>query len=371
MNPVPDLQKASDFPLPCRKVAVLGGGGFIGNHLVNALKREGFYVRAVDIKFPAFGESAADEFLLTDLRVFENVQNALDEEFCEIYQLAADMGGAGYILTKDHDSTIMRNSSLINLHVAEVCKTVSHHPRLFFSSSACVYPARTQMDPKAPNCVESSAYPAEPDSEYGWEKLFAERLYLAYRRNFNLDVRIARLHNIFGPLSTWYGGKEKAPAAICRKVALAKNNSEIDVWGDGQQTRSFLYIDECLEGIRRLMDAEFCGPVNLGSEEMISINDFTRMVVDISGKDLHIKNGPGPVGVMGRRSHNKLIHDQLGWAPSQPLQNGIEILYEWILEQVEQLRGQNHADDSSDRDWQIGPVLRPEFGEIRVSRPRN
>jgi nucleoside-diphosphate-sugar epimerase len=253
----------------------------------------------------------------------------------EVYQLAADMGGAGYIFTGDHDAAVMHNSALCNLNVLDAAEKAGVQ-KIFYSSSACMYPEYNQLDPDNPKCSEDSAYPAAPDSEYGWEKLFSERLYFAYQRNTKIKVKVARFHNIFGPQGTWTGGKEKAPAALCRKVAESENGSFIEVWGDGKQTRSFLFIDECVEAVRRLMDSEFSGPVNVGSEEMISINDFAKMVIDISGKNISIKNIPGPTGVRGRNSDNKLIREKLGWEPGLPLRKGMEITYKWISQQVQQ-----------------------------------
>jgi nucleoside-diphosphate-sugar epimerase len=323
---------------------VLGAGGFIGNHLVAKLKSEGYWVRGVDLKLPEFSSSKADEFIVGDLRnpsLASKVMyspNQLSEQdninsFDEVYQLAADMGGAGYIFTGENDANVMHNSALINLNIVHeaVKKSIK---KIFYSSSACMYPEHNQLDPNNPNCEESSAYPANPDSEYGWEKLFSERLYLAYARNYGLDVRIARFHNIFGPESTFYGGKEKAPAAICRKVADSLMDEEIEVWGDGLQTRSFLYIDECLEGIRHLMDSNFIGPVNIGSDEMVSMNALTRMVIKLAGKRAGIKNIPGPQGVRGRTSDNTLIKEKLGWEPTQPLYVGLEKTYKWIQSQM-------------------------------------
>lgn len=321
---------------------VLGAGGFIGNHLVNRLKSEGYWVRGVDLKYPEYQDkSNADDFVIGDLRDFSLTRYVMwgpnqgfDKEgsFDEVYQLAADMGGAGYIFTGENDANVMHNSATINLNVAEVA-TKFGVKKVFYSSSACMYPAYNQEDPNNPNCVESSAYPAAPDSEYGWEKLFSERLYLAYNRNYGLDVRIARFHNIFGPLGTWNGGKEKAPAAICRKVLSAKD--EIEIWGDGEQTRSFLYIDECIEGIRRLMNGDFIGPVNLGSEEMVTINQLVDIACAVEGKNLKKVHIPGPTGVRGRNSDNKLIKEKLGWEPNYPLFKGIEKTYHWIKSQME------------------------------------
>jgi GDP-D-mannose 3',5'-epimerase len=323
---------------------VLGAGGFIGSHLVKRLKEEGYWVRGVDLKYPEHWKTFADDFIIADLRnpsmvskiMFapnQKAENDNIESFDEVYQLAADMGGAGYIFTGENDANVMHNSALINLNVAyeAVKKKVK---KLFYSSSACMYPEHNQLDPNNPNCEESSAYPANPDSEYGWEKLFSERLYLAFYRNYGLKVRIARFHNIFGPYGTWKGGKEKAPAAMCRKVAETPNGGEIEVWGDGKQTRSFLYIDECIEGMLRLMRSEYEGPVNIGSEEIITINDLAKMAIDISGKDINIKNIIGPTGVRGRNSDNKLIQEKLGWAPNYSLINGLTKTYNWINSQV-------------------------------------
>ncbi len=312
---------------------VLGAGGFIGGHLVRRLKNEGFWVRGVDLKFNEFSETAADDFVIGDLRDAGFCRQIIDRRFDEVYQLAADMGGAGYIFTGENDADIMHNSSTVNLNVLDACHK-RNIKRIFYSSSACMYPAYNQEDPDNPNCAEESAYPAAPDSEYGWEKLFSERLYLAYQRNFGIQVRIARYHNIFGPEGTWTGGKEKAPAAICRKVASARTGGSIEMWGDGLQTRSFLYIDECLEGTTRLMRSGFTGPVNIGSEEMVTINELARVVMDISGKQLDVEHKPGPTGVRGRNSNNRLIKDRLGWAPAQPLRTGLEYTYAWIERQV-------------------------------------
>lgn len=315
-----------------KKALVCGAGGFIGGHLVNRLKSEGYWVRAVDLKENEYDNDAADEFIIGDLRdpVFTNkVVNGVDE----VYQLAADMGGAGYIFTGYHDADVMHNSAMCNLNVLEAMRQ-NGIKKVFYSSSACMYPEHNQLDPHNPKCSEDSAYPAAPDSEYGWEKLFSERLYFAYNRNYGFEAKVARFHNIFGPLGTWKDGKEKAPAALCRKVAEAADGSFIEVWGDGKQTRSFLIVDECLEGIRRLMESDFSGPVNIGSEEMVSINDFAKMAIEISGKKLTIKNIEGPTGVRGRNSDNKLIKEKLGWAPSLPLREGMEKTYKWINQQV-------------------------------------
>ena len=321
-----------------RKIAlVCGAGGFIGGHLVNRLKTEGYYVRGVDIKENEYGNSHADEFMTGDLRSPAIVQRVVTPDTDEIYQLAADMGGAGFVFTGEHDAEIMHNSCMINLNVLEEAR-IKGVKKIFYSSSACMYPEYNQLDPDNPKCSEDSAYPAAPDSEYGWEKLFSERLYLTYQRNYGMAVRIARFHNIFGPQGTWKDGREKAPAAVCRKVAMAPDGSAIEIWGDGRQTRSFLIVDECVEGIRRLMESDFSGPVNIGSEEMISINDFAKMVIDISGKNLVIKNITGPTGVRGRNSDNTLIREKLGWAPSQPLKAGVEQTYAWIAEQIKLLQ---------------------------------
>lgn len=319
-----------------KKAIVLGAGGFIGSHLVRRLKSEGCWVRGVDLKKPEFSPTLADEFVIGDLRDPNVVVSALhtdqsyDKGFDEVYQLAADMGGAGYIFTGENDANVMHNSATINLNVAHTAIKFKDKPRIFYSSSACMYPAYNQEDPNNPNCKESSAYPAAPDSEYGWEKLFSERLYLAHARNYGLEVRIARYHNIFGPEGTWKGGKEKAPAALSRKVAEATNGGHIEVWGPGTQTRSFLYIDECVEGTLRLMRSDFTGPVNVGSDEMISINEMVELLSKISGKELKIKNIPGPVGVAGRNSDNHLIKLELNWSPTQSLETGLRNTYNWI-----------------------------------------
>jgi GDP-D-mannose 3', 5'-epimerase len=316
-----------------KKAIVLGAGGFIGHHLVNRLKEEGLWVLGADIKLPEFSPTAADEFLIGDLRDLDFVGRVIFEEVDEVYQLAGDVGGAGYIFTGLNDANVMHNSAQINLNIAKVAvdrKVKS----LFFSSSACIYPANNQTDPLSPNCEESSAYPANPDSEYGWEKLMAERLFLAYKRNFGLNVKIARFHNIFGPESTWNGGKEKAPAAICRKVAEANGNQKIQIWGSGQQTRSFLFIDDCIDATLKLMRSDFVGPYNIGSEEMISMSDFTKLVLKISQKENEIETIDGPIGVQGRSSHNKLIIQDLNWSPKFSLEEGLKQLYPWILSQV-------------------------------------
>lgn len=316
-----------------RKILVCGAGGFIGSHLVRRLKEEGYWVRGVDLKYPEFSKTASDEFIIGDLRDQRVVEKVVDAPFNEVYQLAADMGGAGYIFTGEHDADVMHNSATINLNVLDACRK-ENIKRIFYSSSACIYPEFNQMDPDNPKCSEDSAYPAQPDSEYGWEKLFSERLYLSYQRNHKIEVHIARFHNIFGPEGTWDGGKEKAPAALCRKVSLAEEGGEIQIWGDGKQTRSFLYIDECLEGVRKLMNSSFSGPVNIGSEEMVTIDHLARITMEVAGKKLSIKHIPGPLGVRGRNSDNRLITEKLAWAPSRPLQEGLEKTYRWIDAQV-------------------------------------
>jgi nucleoside-diphosphate-sugar epimerase len=330
-----------------KKIIVLGGGGFIGGHLSKKLKKEGNYVRICDIKRHEYFEQSeiCDEFILGDLRDPDVVSTIIDSTYDEVYQLAADMGGAGYIFTGENDANVMHNSALINLNVVHEC-VKKKIKKVFYSSSACMYPEHNQLDPNNPNCEESSAYPANPDSEYGWEKLFSERLYLTYNRNYGLDVRVARFHNIFGPQGTWNGGKEKAPAAMCRKASELENGEELEVWGDGQQTRSFLYIDECVEGILRFMEqGSFLGPVNIGSEEMVTINQLAEYAINASEKNIKIKNISGdefkekygfkcPVGVRGRNSDNKLYKDKMNWEPSQKLQDGIKKTYQWINEQV-------------------------------------
>ena len=349
---------------------VLGAGGFIGSHMVKRLKSEGYWVRGVDIKYPEFSDTEADEFVQGDLtdpsfverviqfkgyqgNFFNEVPYKLIEPFDEIYQFAADMGGAGFVFTGENDADIMHNSVTINLNVLEEQRklnetfdgvkkgwTEANRPKLewktkiFYSGSACMYPEHNQLDPNNPDCREESAYPADPDSEYGWEKLFSERLYLAYSRNYNIPVSIARYHNIFGPEGTWQGGREKAPAAICRKVAFAEDEDSIEVWGDGEQTRSFLYIDECIEATRRLMDSDFIGPVNIGSEEMVTINQLVDITAKVSGKNISKNHVEGPLGVRGRNSNNDLIREKLGWDYSQPLEEGIRKTYTWIREQI-------------------------------------
>lgn len=316
-----------------KRALVCGAGGFIGNHLVKRLKSEGYWVRGIDLLYPEYSQTAADEFFVGDLRDFKTCDLLIDGSISEIYQLAADMGGAGYIFTGENDANVMHNSATINLNIAQIAH-IKGVKKIFYSSSACIYPEYNQLDPNNPKCSEDSAYPAQPDSEYGWEKLFSERLFLSYQRNFGINVKIARFHNIFGPEGSWNNGKEKAPAALCRKIAETNNDGIIDVWGDGKQTRSFLYIDECLEAVRRLMESDFSGPVNIGSEEMISINDFAKMIIKLSGKNITINNIPGPEGVRGRNSDNDLILKKLKWKPSTPLELGITKTYIWVQEQV-------------------------------------
>ncbi|MGA2962384.1 MAG: NAD-dependent epimerase/dehydratase family protein [Candidatus Korobacteraceae bacterium] len=328
-----------------RRVLVCGAGGFIGGHLAARLRQEGFWVRGVDLKQPEFSPTACHEFTVGDLR---------DQSVCtssvlgvqDVYQLAADMGGAGYIFTGEHDACVMHNSATINLNILEAGR-LAGVKRFFYSSSACVYPEFNQTDPDNPICSEDSVYPAMPDSEYGWEKLFSERLYFAFQRNYGLEVHVSRFHNIFGPEGTWEGGKEKAPAAICRKVAEAEDGDWIEMWGDGKQTRSFLYIDECLEGVRRLMESNFGGPVNIGSEEMITINGLAEMAMAIAGKKLRIRHIPGPLGVRGRNSDNRLILQQLGWAPSARLEDGMRQTYGWIEQNVKERRASARTAHSS------------------------
>ena len=310
-----------------KKCVVLGAGGFIGGHLVSKLKDLGYWVRGVDIKYHEFKTTDADEFIIADLRNYESVNLVIDNRIDEVYQLAADMGGAEFVFSGENDSDIMHNSALINLHVCDIC-VKKNIKKVFYSSSACMYPEYNQLDPKNPNCEESSAYPANPDSEYGWEKLFSERLYLAYNRNKGLDVRIGRFHNIFGPYGSWNGGREKAPAAICRKVLTS--NDSIEIFGSGNQTRSFLYIDECIEGVIRLMESDFIGPVNIGSDEMVTINELVDLVSSIENKELKKKHIEGPLGVAGRNSDNNLIYEKLRWEPTMKLIDGLKKTYEWI-----------------------------------------
>lgn len=317
-----------------KRILVCGAGGFIGHHLVRRLKSEGQWVRGTDLKLPRFSTTDADDFSIGDLRDQGFVRVVVDQQFDEVYQLAADMGGAGYIFTGENDAELMHNSATINLNVLDACYK-RNVKRIFYSSSACVYPKYNQNDPNNPICTEDSAYPAQPDSEYGWEKLFSERLFLAYGRNHGMGVRVARYHNVFGPEGSWNDGREKAPAAICRKVALAPNGGEIEIWGDGEQTRSFLYIDECLDGTIHLMRSDWTGPVNIGSDQMVTINQLADMVAEIAGKTVQRKHIPGPTGVRGRKSDNTLIRARLGWAPSRPLEEGMRRTYEWIAQQTQ------------------------------------
>jgi GDP-D-mannose 3', 5'-epimerase len=317
-----------------KSALVCGAGGFIGSHLVKRLKKEGFWVRGVDLKYPEFNETAADDFAIGDLRDSAFTRNIADMPFDEVYQLAADMGGAGFVFTGENDADIMHNSAMINMNVLEACRR-RNIKRVFYSSSACIYPEYNQMDPDNPNLAESSAYPAQPDSDYGWEKLFSERIYFAYQRNYGLKVRIARYHNIFGPEGTWTGGREKSPAAICRKVAMAEDGGTIEIWGDGLQTRSFLYVDECLDGSLRLMRSSHSGPFNIGSEEMVTIDRLAEMTMSIAQKNLKLIHIKGPLGVRGRRSDNRLIKETLGWEPTRPLREGLEKTYAWIKQQIE------------------------------------
>jgi nucleoside-diphosphate-sugar epimerase len=309
---------------------VLGAGGFIGGHMVKRLKSEGYWVRGVDKKLHEHEYSHADDFQLADLTLQSDVRNVIDQQFDEVYQLAADMGGAGYINTNLYDADVMHNSATINLNVLHRCKEMQIK-KVFFSSSACVYNEELQSTNVNPDCRESSAYPAHPDSEYGWEKLFSERLFHAYNRQHGMQNKVARFHNIFGPYGTWDGGKEKFPAAICRKIAKANDGDEIEIWGDGEQTRSFLYIDDCIEGVRHLMNSEtFHGPVNIGADQMISINDTVDLVAQIAGKTIRKKHIDGPTGVRGRNSNNELIEEKLNWRPSQNLKEGLKETYRWI-----------------------------------------
>ncbi len=336
---------------------VLGAGGFIGSHMVKRLREEGYWVRGVDLKRPEFSQTEANEFIQGDLRdvsfvrrcirftgylgnFYKQIVDKFAEPFDEIYQFAADMGGAGFVFTGENDADIMHNSATINLNVLEEQHKFnqlkdSNKTKIFYSGSACMYPEHNQLDPDNPDCREESAYPANPDSEYGWEKLFSELLYFSYHRNYNIPVRVARYHNIFGPEGTWEGGREKAPAAICRKVAyLPEEGGVIDVWGDGKQTRSFLYIDECIEATRRMMESDFIGPVNIGSEEMVTINQLVDTAAKVAGKNVEKNHIDGPLGVRGRNSNNDLIREKLGWDYSQSLEEGILKTYNWILEQI-------------------------------------
>ena len=359
---------------------VLGAGGFIGGHMVKRLRADGYWVRGVDLKYPEFSETEANEFVCMDLtdrevmrrviryggergNFYRSIVDKFLEPFDEIYQFAADMGGAGFIFTGDNDADIMRNSACINLNLLEEQRKWNedkgtNYTKIFYSSSACMYPEHNQLDPDNPDCRESSAYPANPDSEYGWEKLFSERLYLSYHRNHNMPIRIARYHNIFGPEGTWKGGREKAPAAICRKVAYASSDDTIEVWGDGNQTRSFLYIDECIEATRRLMDSEFIGPVNIGSEEMVTINELVDIAAKVSGKKIKKNHIDGPLGVRGRNSNNDLVREKLGWDYEQTLEEGIKKTYGWISYQISKdLYGVPPYDDPDFNPYESSEVM--------------
>jgi len=316
-----------------KKAVVLGAGGFIGSHMVKALKAERFHVVGVDLKKPEYSESKADEFIIGDLTDPRVVASAISEDVDELYQFAADMGGAGFIFTGENDADIMHNSASINLNVLESCRT-HDVKKIFYSSSACMYPEHNQLDPDNPDLAEHTAYPANPDSDYGWEKLFSERLYAAYGRCYNIEIRVARFHNIFGPEGSWNNGKEKSPAALMRKVAMAEDDGVIEVWGPGIQTRSFLFIDECVEGIQRIMESDVREPLNLGSTRKISMNDLVYLIAKLVGKNVTIENVDGPRGVMGRTSDNKLIKELIGWAPDEDLETGIEKTYKWISEQI-------------------------------------
>ncbi len=325
-----------------KRALVCGAGGFIGSHLVKRLKRDGFWVRGVDMKYPRFAETEADDFLLGDLRDMRTAQDAVDMKFDEVYQLAADMGGAGYIFTGENDADVMHNSAQINLNILEACRRRNCF-KIFYSSSACIYPHHIQQQTANPGLAERDAYPAAPDSEYGWEKLFSERLYGAYARNHGFQVRVARYHNIFGPEGAWNDGREKAPAAMCRKVAEARDGGDVQIWGDGEQTRSFLYIDECVEGSLRLMRSDYSQPLNIGSDEMVSINRLVGLIAEVAGKKVRHKHIPGPLGVRGRNSDNTLIEQTLLWRPKEPLRKGIERTYGWVARQVEAARQRTGA----------------------------
>jgi nucleoside-diphosphate-sugar epimerase len=329
-----------------KRALVCGAGGFIGSHLVKRLKSEGYWVRGDDLKYPEFGATAADDFVIGDLRDQAVVEKLFSEPYDEVYQLAADMGGAGFVFTGEHDADILHNSATINLNVLHYGQKSGNLKKVFYSSSACMYPEYNQKDPQNPKCSEDSAYPAMPDSEYGWEKLFSEHIYLSFKKNYGIDVHIARFHNIFGPEGTWTGGREKAPAALCRKVAETPDGGEIEIWGDGLQTRSFLYIDECIEGVRRLMNSDFMGPVNIGSEEMVTINQLAEMIMKIGNKKLSIKHITGPLGVRGRNSDNHLIKEKLGWAPTAKLEDGIVLTYAWVKEQIGQVAPKKNKNSS-------------------------
>jgi GDP-D-mannose 3',5'-epimerase len=316
-----------------KKILVCGAGGFIGSHLVEKFKSQGHYVIGADLKFPEYNITLADEFRIIDLRSQHNVEQLVTSDIDEIYQLAADMGGAGYIFTGEHDADIMHNSAMINLNILDEMQKKGVK-NVFYSSSACMYPEHNQIDPNNPLLSEDSAYPAAPDSEYGWEKLFSERLYMSYARNYGMRVRIARFHNIFGPKGSWNNGKEKAPAALCRKIAMCNDHGVVDIWGPGNQTRSFLYIDECIEGIERIMASDCEVPLNLGSERMISINSLVFLIAKLVNKSIAITNVDGPMGVRGRNSHNKLIKETIGWTPAENLEEGLIQTYNWISEQI-------------------------------------
>jgi len=316
-----------------KKILICGAGGFIGSHLVENLKQQGHYVIGADLKYPLYAESPADEFRIMDLRNQRNVEQLVTSDIDEIYQLAADMGGAGYIFTGEHDADIMHNSAMINLNLLHEMQK-KNVKNVFYSSSACMYPEHNQTDPSNPLLSEESAYPAAPDSEYGWEKLFSERLYMSYARNYGMRVRIARFHNIFGPNGSWNNGKEKSPAALCRKIAMCSDHGVIDVWGPGNQTRSFLYIDECIEGMQRIMASDCQVPLNLGSERMISINNLVFLIAKLVNKSIAIHNVDGPMGVRGRTSHNKLIKEMINWSPNEDLESGLIKTYNWIQEQI-------------------------------------
>lgn len=316
-----------------KKILVCGAGGFIGTHLVNSLVKQGYYVIGADLKHPEYSDTTANEFHIVDLRDQVAVSKLITEDINEIYQLAADMGGAGYIFTGENDADIMHNSAIINLNILHEMNKKGVK-RVFYSSSACMYPSHNQTDPANPLLSEESAYPANPDSEYGWEKLFSERLYMSFARNYSIRVRIARFHNIFGPLGSWNNGKEKAPAALCRKVAMCEDKGTIEIWGPGNQTRSFLYIDECIEGIHRIMASDCEFPLNLGSERMISINNLAFLIAKLNNKNVSISNIDGPMGVRGRNSHNKLIRETIGWAPGEDLEYGLTATYSWIRGQI-------------------------------------
>jgi nucleoside-diphosphate-sugar epimerase len=322
-----------------KSALVCGAGGFIGSHMAKRLKREGYWVKGIDLKYPEFGETEADEFIVGDLRDQGVVENLFSRPYDETYQFAADMGGAGFVFTGEHDADILHNSATINLNILHCGEKSGNLKKIFYSSSACMYPEYNQKDPQNPKCSEDSAYPAMPDSEYGWEKLFSEHVYLSFHKNYGTDVHIARFHNIFGQEGTWQGGREKAPAALCRKVAEAADRGEIEMWGDGEQTRSFLYIDECIEAVRRLMNSDFIGPVNIGSEEMVTINQLAAIIMGIGNKKLSIRHIPGPLGVRGRNSDNALIKEKLGWAPSAKLEDGLAPTYAWIKGETEKKQG--------------------------------